>query len=341
MKILIATTNQGKFTEFTSQFSDLKFEFVHLNDVGLGDIDLEEPFETTWENAIHKARFFGAKSGLVTIAEDTAFYVEALGGKPGVQAKRFAPTSGERNQKIIDALKGVPNEKRTARFVTHACFYNPMRNSFSVFEGAVMGKITESAIEGAREGMGYDSIFYYPPLEKTFAELSIAEKNSVSHRGQAIRQIKIYLQNQFSFKQILCPVALVVKDRKLLATKRRDANPQFNGKWEFPGGGIDKGEEVEECLKRETREETGLNVSIIDRLPGVFTATVEFREGGGYQVFLLPYICSIIFGEIQLADEESSDYGWYSLEEFSKLDPMPLNKKIIQDSLPLLKKYID
>lgn len=341
MKILIATTNQGKFTEFTSQFSDLKFDFVHLNDVGLGDIDLEEPFETTWENAIHKARFFGAKSGLMTIAEDTGFYVDALDGKPGIKAKRFAPTPEERNQKIIDALKGVPSEKRTARFTTSACIYNPMKNSFSVFEGGVVGKITESIVGPAREGMGYDSIFYFPLLEKTFAELSVAEKNTVSHRGHAIRQIKIYLQNQFSFKQILCPIGIVVKDRKLLATKRRDTNPQFNDKWEFPGGGIDKGEEVEVSLKREVLEETGLRVSITERLPGVFTTTVEFPEGGGYQVFLLPYICSIESGEVCLADEESSDYGWYSLEDALKVDFVPLNKKVIQDSLSILKKYID
>lgn len=341
MKILIATTNQGKFTEYTSQFSDFKFEFVNLKDVGLEGVDLDEPYETTWENAVHKARFFSEKSGLMTIAEDTAFYVEALNKEPGVKAKRFAPTAEERNQKILEGLKGKPLDQRTARFVTHACIYNPTRKNFTVVEGAVMGKITESITGAAREGVGYDSIFYYPPLEKTFAELSIAEKNTISHRGHAIRQLKIYLQNQFAFKQILCPIAIVAKNRKLLATKRRDTNLQFNDKWEFPGGGIDKGEEVEVALKREVLEETSLVVSITERLPEIFTTTMEFKDGGGYQVFLLPYVCSIESGEVSLADEESSDYGWYSLEDALKVDFIPLNKKVIQDSLPILKKYID
>jgi XTP/dITP diphosphohydrolase len=341
MKILIATTNQGKFVEFTSQFSDFKFEFLNLKDVGLGEIDLEEPYETTWENAVHKARFFGEKSGLMTIAEDTGFYVDALNKEPGVKAKRFAPTPEERNQKILDGLKGKPWDQRTARFITHACIYNPTRKNFTIVEGGVMGKITESVTGTAREGVGYDAIFHYPPLEKTFAELSVAEKNTISHRGHAIRQLKIYLQNQFAFKQILCPIAIVVKDRKLLATKRRDTNPQFNGKWEFPGGGIDKGEEVEVALKREALEETGLVVSIMERLPGIFTTTMEFKDGGGYQVFLLPYICTIESGEVYLADEESSDYGWYTLEDALKIDFIPLNKKVIQESISLLKKYID
>ena len=124
-KILIATTNEGKFHEVVNFFSDLHFEFVNLKQAGLSKYDVEEPFDTTWENALHKAKFYAKKSGLLTISEDTAFYVDAMDGAPGVKAKRFGATAQERNQKILTALKNVPTNKRTARFELAACLYDP------------------------------------------------------------------------------------------------------------------------------------------------------------------------------------------------------------------------
>lgn len=342
MKILIATTNQGKFTEFTSHFHDLKFDFVSLTDVGLDSIDLEEPFPTTWENALHKARFFAEKSGLLTIAEDTGFYIDALDGAPGVHAKRLAPTAEERNQKVLQDLENVPEDERTSHFTTHACVFNPLRKSFSIFEGSVHGRVTASMEKSSREGMGYDSIFYYPPLQKTFAELTVEEKNKVSHRGYTIRQLKIFLDNQYNFKQLISPVAMIVKDRKMLATKRIDLGfPDFHDKWEFPGGGIENGESVEECLKREVKEEVGYAIKVEELIPIFYTSTMPGKDWGGYQIFLLFYICTITGGEFKLAPKESSDHGWFTFEELIQLDFLPLNINCIQDNISILKKYID
>ena len=88
-KILIATTNLGKFAEFFAEFEDLNFVFVNLKDLKLDKMEVPEPFSTTWENALYKAKVFAQKSGLPTIAEDTAFGVDYLKGEPGVRAKLF------------------------------------------------------------------------------------------------------------------------------------------------------------------------------------------------------------------------------------------------------------
>jgi XTP/dITP diphosphohydrolase len=341
LKILIATGNPGKFEEISSHFADLSSTFVSLKDVGLAGLDLEEPFETSWENALHKAKFFAEKSGLVTLAEDTAFYVHHLAGAPGVKAKRFGKDDAERISKIMNGLEGVPRENRQAYFEAHMCLYNPDKGSFTMFAGRVDGEIVTSTVGLNRGGMSYDTVFYYPPLQKTFAELSIAEKNTVSHRGKLAAEVKIFLQRQYSFVQIICPVGLIAKDRKLFLNKRRDSNPAMNNKWEFPGGGTDNGEEVEACVVREVAEETGFQVKIIDVLPKIFSTCGNIGTTDPYQVFLISHICEIIGGELALAEEESAGHGWFTLDEALELELLPLNKKIIQEHFALLKKYFD
>ncbi len=199
-KILIATTNSGKFNEFVSEYKDLAIKFVSLRNLKLDKIDLAEPHQTMWENALHKAKFFAQKSGLVTITEDTGFFIEHLGGKPGVEAKRFAPTEKGRIQKVLRLLKGVPPAKRGAYFETKACLYDPQKDSFTIFSGKANGVISEQPAGEERPGMDYDAIFYYPPLKKNFSELSILDKNNVSHRGQVIHQIKLFLAKQMALK---------------------------------------------------------------------------------------------------------------------------------------------
>ncbi len=340
-KILIATTNQGKFSELASHFSDAPFEFVSLKDVGLETFDVPEPFNTTWENALHKARFFAEKSGLLTISEDTAFYVNYLGGVPGVHAKRYGANDAERMAKVLAGLEGVPEEQRTAYFEAHACLFNPETNSFTLFVGRIDGLIPVSTQGTIREGMSYDSLFFYPPLNKCLAEVSIAEKNAVSHRGQLARQIKIFLLRQYSFKQIVCPVALIVKDRKLFLNKRRDTNEKMNNKWEFPGGGVDNGEEVLDCLRREAKEETGFDINVIAPLPKVYTVSGNVGTTDPYQVFLVPHVAEIIGGELKLAEEESAGHGWFTLNEALELDLLPLNKTALREHRAWLSTYID
>jgi len=337
-KILIATTNHAKYAEIVKEFEDLAFDFIDLKDSGFDKFDVEEDKETTWENAIKKAKFYGDKSGLLTIAEDTGFFVDFLKGAPGVKAKRYGKTARERNEMIVGELKGVPERDRGAHFETAACVYNPADKSFSVFFGSVGGRIANSISAKISEGMGYDSIFYYPPLKKIFAELSVLEKNNVSHRGKIASKIKHFLMKQYAFRQIFAPAAVIVKDGKMLMTKRRDLRPQFNNKYEFPGGGIENGESIEECLKREVKEETGYDVEILEQLPKVFT-TSQDRD---YQVHLILFVCKIISGKFKTADAETCGHGWFTYKEALKTDMLVLNKKSIQapSNKKALLKYI-
>ena len=339
-KILIATTNVGKFHEFTTEFTDLPFKFVSLKDLHLESVEVPEPYETTWENALHKARYFAQKTKLVTIAEDTGFFVRALDGAPGVRAKRLAATPLERNQKVLQALEGVPTKKRTAYFETSGCIYDPAKDQFTIVKGFCRGLIASALTGKSPEGLGYDSIFFYPPAQKTFAEMSTIEKNLVSHRGKVIAQTRDFLNRQYGFKQFIVPLAIVVKDRKMLLLERRDNRPEFNNKWEFPGGGVENGESIEECLRRETKEEANFAINIIDRVPKIYSA-VRDEKNGNYQVFITPYICTIKSGKLKTSDAETGKSCWVNLKQALKMDLLPLNKKVVQENKALLKKYID
>jgi XTP/dITP diphosphohydrolase len=341
-KILVATSNIGKFTEIIAELVDLQFEFVNLKDLKLDKFEVEEPHETTWQNALEKAKFFAKKSGLLTIAEDTGLFVDYLGGTPGVRSKRFGATALERNQKILEGLKGVPDKKRGAYFETAGCIYNPANDNFSIFIGKARGIITKQIHQASRQGMGFDSIFYYPSLKKTFAELPMLEKNRISHRGQMVMQIKVYLMIHYSLSQVICAAGIIVKDRKMLMTKRRDLRPAFNNKWEFPGGGVENGETFDETLYREVKEETGYTIQKIEQLPDIFTATtINSKEN--YQVHLFISVCKIKSGKFNPADAETCGHGWFTYKQALKMPMLPLNKKVIQSTAnqKILKKYID
>jgi len=341
-KILVATSNIGKFTEITAELEDLRFDFVNLKDLKLDKLEVDEPHATTWQNALDKARFFAQKSGLITIAEDTGLFVEYLDGAPGVKSKRYGPTTAARNKKLITKLKNVPDKKRGAYFETAGCVYDPNTNNFSIFIGKAKGKIAKKIHPVSRDGMGYDSIFWFPPLKKTFAELSLLDKNKVSHRGQMIGRLKYFLMNQYSFKQLICAAGIIVKDRKMLMTKRRDLRPEFNNKWEFPGGAVEDGESFAQTLIREVKEETGYNTVKVEQLPDIPTITVDSGKER-YQVHLVLYICKIKSGKFKPADAETCGHGWFTYKEALKMDMLPLNKKVIQSKSgqKLLKKYIN
>lgn len=339
-KILVATTNAGKLAEITSEYADLPFKFVSLKDVGLNKIEIEEPHDHTWQNALDKAKFFANKTKLPTIAEDTGLFINYLKGQPGIKTKRYGATSWERNSRVLENLKNVPIAKRQARFATSLCFFDPVNENFSIFSGQCLGVIAKKMSGQPNEGMGYDTIFYYPPAKKLFSQMSVTEKNLVSHRGQALTKLRYFLARQYTPKQIICSIALIVKDRKLLLLKRRDPRPNFNNKWEFPGGGVEYGETPESSLKRETKEETGLAIDIVERISKVFTISVPENEGH-YQVFLILFICKIKSGKFKISDTESAGHGWYTYKEILKLDLLPLNKKFIKENKKIICKFID
>jgi XTP/dITP diphosphohydrolase len=186
MQILLATTNQGKILELEQILGSHSIEVK-----GPGRLAAPEGLEsgsTFAENALLKARYFHNQSGLVTIADDSGLEVAALGGRPGIYSARYAgpaATDDERITKLLNELKDVPVASREARFVCAAaiCWEGGER----VFEDEARGVILKEP--RGRNGFGYDPVFYYPPLAKTFAELAPEEKARISHRGLAFLRL--------------------------------------------------------------------------------------------------------------------------------------------------------
>ncbi len=340
--ILIASTNKGKVEEIRSNLNDLPFKFIGLNDLKANIPEPDEPFDTTHFNALKKSEYYARKTQLLTIAEDTALYVDSLNGLPGIKSKRFGATAEERNNKLLKLMLSYKGTKRSARFETSACLFDPKNNSAQIFGGQAKGTIATSIHPDPRKGMGYDAVFYYPPLKKYFADLTVEEKNNVSHRGQALHDLKKYLNKINQAPQYLVPVSLIIKDRKVLLLKRRDPRLDFNNLWEFPGGGVEYGETMERCLKRETFEETGYQVEIIQQLPKFFTA-VRNKKDGNYQVFTILFICKIKSGKLKINPPEHSSFGWYTYKQMMKQKLIPLNRKTIlnTENKKILLKYID
>ncbi|MBI2038245.1 MAG: NUDIX domain-containing protein [Candidatus Magasanikbacteria bacterium] len=338
-KILIATTNKAKFEEITIELADLHFKFVSLTDLKLNGVEVDEPHATTWENALEKAQFFAKKTGLLTVAEDTGLFIDYLNGEPGVKAKRLGATAIERNNAVLKKLEGVPDKKRAAYFETSGCLYNPTTNSFTIFKGRTDGIIAKKMLPHVQENMGYASIFYYPPMKKLFAEMPLLEKNIVSQRGKMAIQLKYFLMKNYQPYQLICAAGIIVKDGKMLMTKRRDFRPEFNDKWEFPGGGVEGGETFVQTLHNEVLEETGFKVQIRQQMPDIVTTLVK---EDAYQVHLFMCVCTIKSGKLKLAPSESSDYSWFTYTEALKADMLPLNKKLIQSksNKKVLLKYI-
>jgi XTP/dITP diphosphohydrolase len=196
-KILVATTNPGKVAELKAML-DLDVEWTSLSDFP-GMNEIEEDGKTFAENARKKAIGYAKKTGLWTIADDSGLVIDTLGGEPGVKSARFSGVK-EKNRKLLDhmnmvkvlkLLEGVPKEKRKARFVCCLCLASPER-ILAETEGRLEGVIAEE--EAGENGFGYDPIFFVPKLNKTVAQLSREEKNAISHRGNAIRKLKLLLE---------------------------------------------------------------------------------------------------------------------------------------------------
>jgi len=193
MKIVLASRNKHKISEWQATLGKYidGVEILSLDDVGIyGEID--EDGETFEENAFIKARA-AAESGYISIGEDSGLSVTALGGAPGVYSARYAGEHGNDKENNALLLKNLSGESdRSAKFVCCIACVLPSDPEHGVFfRGETHGVIIdEYRGEG---GFGYDPLFYYEPLRKTFAELSAEEKNTVSHRGQAIELFAKYL----------------------------------------------------------------------------------------------------------------------------------------------------
>lgn len=188
MKILIASHNQGKIREFESMFSDLDIQVESLLDYP--DIEeVEETGETFEANARLKAESIAKLTGKLCLADDSGLVVDALDGAPGVYSARYSgePKDDDRNNmKLLADLKAVPWEARTAHFHSTIVVAYPGYDSL-VVEGQVEGYILHE-LDG-EQGFGYDPLFYYPELDKSFGQIPIQDKNKISHRAKALKQL--------------------------------------------------------------------------------------------------------------------------------------------------------
>ncbi len=192
MKIVLASRNQKKIGELRTILSESfpNLEILSLDDVGI-EGEIEENGSTFEENALIKARV-AATSGYIGVGDDSGLTVDALGGDPGIYSARYAVRchfAGDHddegnNQALLQNLAGVPAEKRTGAFVCAIGCVMPDGREFTV-RGEARGRMLEEYRGGG--GFGYDPLFFYDPLNKTFAELTPDEKNAVSHRGKAVR----------------------------------------------------------------------------------------------------------------------------------------------------------
>jgi len=191
MRLLLATTNKGKVAELRLILEHEPVEIVGLDEAAsTNEIETANTFE---ENALLKARHYHQLSGLPTIADDSGLEVESLDGAPGVYSARYGgagATDQAKILKLLDEMKDVHEPDRTARFTCVAAFVSSAGEA--VFRGEVKGRILDRP-RGAG-GFGYDPIFLYQPLGKTFAELSADEKTGISHRGQAFRKLAVWLR---------------------------------------------------------------------------------------------------------------------------------------------------
>ena len=191
MEFLVATTNPGKLAEVEAILRSLPIKIISLTDLK-GWPTVIEDGKTFEENALKKARTLADFSGYMTLADDSGLEVDALGGGPGIFSARYSGAEGDdirNNEKLLYELEAIPQEKRGARFVCVLALCSPILSGKNewFFHGECSGQITFSP--RGENGFGYDSLFFYPPLGKTFAEISREEKGYVSHRGKALKKL--------------------------------------------------------------------------------------------------------------------------------------------------------
>jgi len=201
MQLVLATNNPDKIREIKHLLDDLPVTVLTFEDF----LEFPEPEETgatLEENAILKARTISEFCDLPALADDSGLEVDVLGGAPGVMSSRYAGenvTYRDNNEKLLRELKGLPQEKRTARFrCVIAIAWD--KDKVETVEGVAEGFIAEDII--GDKGFGYDPLFFYPPKRKRFSEMTLEEKSLVSHRGLALQEARTliieHLNRRFS-----------------------------------------------------------------------------------------------------------------------------------------------
>lgn len=199
-KLLLATRNRAKLQEYLELLQGVPYEIVTLVDVGIDQV-IGETGKTLEENAALKAKAYAALSNIMALADDSGLEVDALGGEPGALSARIAG-EGASDKELINyllvKLSGIPWEDRVARFRCVIAIASP-EGKVELCQGECQGII---AFEPKGEsGFGYDPVFYLPGLGKTVAELSMEEKNEISHRGKAAREARCFLERPEKFEK--------------------------------------------------------------------------------------------------------------------------------------------
>ncbi|HIX52864.1 MAG TPA: XTP/dITP diphosphatase [Candidatus Lachnoclostridium stercoripullorum] len=195
-RIVFATGNEGKMREVRLILADLGMEILSMKEAG-ADPDIVEDGKTFGENAEIKARAVWEQTGGIVLADDSGLVIDWLNGEPGVYSARYMgeDTSYEiKNQALIDRLAGVEGADRSARFVCNIAAVLPDGQVVHT-EETMEGRIAEKP--AGHEGFGYDPILYLPEFGKTSAEITIEEKNRISHRGKALEAMKVKLKELF------------------------------------------------------------------------------------------------------------------------------------------------
>ena len=190
MQIVLATNNKGKIREIKKMLPD-DIEVLSLKDVNFND-EIVEDGNTFFENALKKAYTVCKKTNMITISDDSGLCVDALGGKPGIYSARYSNTGNdlENTKKVLREMKGKKDRK--AHFMCSIVVYFP-NDTYKSYEGKMEGLIIDE-LKG-ENGFGYDPIFYLPEYKMTSAEISMEEKNKISHRAIAIRKMVLDLKN--------------------------------------------------------------------------------------------------------------------------------------------------
>ena len=185
--IVFATRNAGKIREVKSFFANSSFNILSLDDVGV-DINVIEDGTTFEENAQKKAWEVYYACGQIVLADDSGLMIDAFDGLPGVDSANYLGTDTPypvRNRKILEMMAGVPDDERGARFVCVIAIVIPGKTKSQLVRAEMNGRIA-CEIAGD-DGFGYDPIFYLPEYGMTTAQMDLAQKNKISHRGQALR----------------------------------------------------------------------------------------------------------------------------------------------------------
>jgi len=188
-KVLLATRNRGKVREIRKVLKGLGIRIQSLRDLPEAP-EVNEDGNSFSENALKKARFYAALSGMLTISDDSGLEVDALKGQPGVYSARYAgegASDQDNIQKLMKEMEGIPTSRRGARFKCSIAIVSP-DGVEAVAEGSCKGKV--GFREMGKRGFGYDPLFILPQYGKTMAQFTLEEKNRISHRGKALRKLR-------------------------------------------------------------------------------------------------------------------------------------------------------